>query len=225
MLQSRGTQCDNARLETIHAHLMLEDARKQIKAAMERAAEAEEDAGFWGDISEIFGGDIACIAEVVAAAALVIASGPGAPAILAGIAAGLSVGSEAGEKLGLDPKICLLLGVSAAIVGVAAGRLTAPAGLWADVARGAQVTQGVAVASGGGATVVSTQYEGDAADAQADATSARGGQSDAQLRFDLALEAMQRAVRDIQRAESSAASTVKSESDGRLAILARMGAA
>jgi len=225
MLQSRGVQCSAAREEVNHAHDMLEEARRQIQAAMERAKDAQEDAGFWGDLSNLLGGDLACIAEVVAAGATVVATGGlGGPAVLALVAAGLSIGAEAGKELGLDPKVCLILGAGAALAGIAAGRLDAAGGFWLELARGAQITQGVATAGGGAAYMVKGQYEGDVKDAEADAVNGRGQQDDAMLRFDLALEQLQQAARDIQRGESAATSSVKSESDGRLAIVARMGA-
>lgn len=224
MIQSRGTQCDNARNEVNHAHQLLEDARQEIKAAMERAAEAQENAGFWGDVSNLFGGDIACIAEVVATAALVVASGPGAPAILGLVAAGMSLGAKAGEELGLDPKVCLALGVAASLTGIAAGQLTPQAGVWLEVARGARTVGGASRAGGGGASIAASTYEGDAVDARAEAVSARGKQSAAELRFDLALRQLEQAARDIQRGAAGAANAVRNETDGRFAILARIGA-
>jgi hypothetical protein len=226
MLESRGAQSATARQEIDHAHDQLEDARRQVREAMARAAEAKENAGFWDDLAGIFGGDLAAIAGVVAAAAMVVAScGTTAPAVMALVAAGMSVGADVGERLGLDPKICLILGTGATLAGIAAGRLDAAPGLWTNVARGAQVTQAVATASGGGATVVSGQYEGDALDARADAVRGRGEQENALFRFDRALEALALAARDLQRGKAAASDSAKAEGDGRLALIAGLGAA
>jgi len=226
MLESRGLQGATARQEIDHAHDLLEDARRQLREAMARAAEAQEDAGFWDDLSNLFGGDIATIAGVVAATALVVASGgTSAPAVLALVASGLSISADVGQKLGLDPKLCLILGTAGTLVGIAGGRLVSAPGFWQTLAQGAEVTQAAATATGGGAAVVSGQFKGDALDARADATGARGREDDAMFRFEQALQVLEQAARDIQRGKSAASNSVKSEGDGRLALIAGMGAA
>ncbi len=226
MLESRGVQSSTARQEIHNAYDLLEDARRQVREAMARAAEAQEDAGFWDDLGNILGGDVACIAQLVATAALVAATGgTGAVAVLALVASGMSIGADVGARLGLDPKVCLLLGTGAALAGVATGRLDTTAGLWANVAKGAQVAHGAATAGAGASEIVQGKYEGDALAARADAVGGRGLENDALFRFDRALEALGQAARDIQRGQAAASAAVKAEGDGRLTLVAGMGGA
>jgi hypothetical protein len=226
MLESRGVQGATARQEIDHAHDLLEDARRQLREAMARAAGAQEDAGFWDGLSNLIGGDIASIAGVVAATALVVASGgTGAPAVLALVASGMSVAADVGQKLGLDPKICVVLGTAGALAGLAGGQVASTAGFWQTLAQGAAVTQAAATAGGGGAAVVSGQFLGDALDARADATRARAGEGDAMFRFEQALQLLENAARDLQRGKAAASNSVASEGDGRLALIAGIGAA
>ncbi len=226
ILRTRATESDAARANVNHANDVLEEARRQMEDALERAKKADEKSGLWGAISSIFGGDIAAIAEVVATAAAVVASGgAGAAGVLALVAAGMSTGAEVGQKLGLDPKICLALSVGGAVAGIAAGQVDVPASVWSDIAKGARVTGAAATTAGSGAEVVAGAYHADSLDAQADAASARGAQDDALFRFNLALEVLQKCARDVERADTTVATIDKDAADGRSALIARMRAA
>jgi hypothetical protein len=137
----------------------------------------------------------------------------------------MSVAADVGQKLGLDPKICMMLGAAGALTGLAGGQLVSAPGFWQTLAQGAEVTQSAATATGGGAAVVSGQFQGDALDARADATHARGGEDDAMVRFEQALRVLETASRDLQRGKAAASDSVKNEGDGRLALIAGIGAA
>jgi len=226
ILLSRGVLSDSAREDVNRANAALEEARRQMREALERARDAADKSGFWGEISSVFNGDIAAVAEVVASAAAIVATGgAGAACVLALVSAGLSIGAEVGEKVGLDPKLCMALAVGGAIAGVAVGRLDVPNGVWADVAKGARIADAAATATGSAATLVSENYRADSMNAQADAATARGAQDDAVFRFNQALEVLQKCARDVQRADSTVANIGKDEADGKSALLARMRAA
>lgn len=226
MLKSRGTESDAARSDVNHAFQALEEARRQMREALEQAQKAQEHSGFFGALGHLFSGDIAAIGEAVASAAAIVATGGvGAAGVLALVAAGMSIGADVGEKAGLDSKFCLALAVGGAVTGIAAGQLDAPAGLWDNVAKGGHITSAAASTAGSAAEVASDRYRADAMDAQADAESARGAQDDAMFRFNAALEVLQKCARDVQRATSTVADMTKQTSDGKSALIARMRAA
>ena len=226
IVHSRGSQQHNARENIEHAQKLLEQARHDMREALERAERARENGDFWGDLGNIVGGDVAAVAGVVAAASLVVATGgAGAPAVVALAAAGLSIGAKAGQELGLDPRIVAGMGAAGAALGLLAGNAASAGGIWTTVAQVANATQGAAAAAGGGATVVEGQYRSDAMDERATAEQARGRQDDAWLRYDLAITELDRACRDVSRAKERASGVVATESSGRDAVLARMGGA
>jgi hypothetical protein len=227
-LQTANThdQSEQARQEVERQSHLVEQLKQEMHDAMRRAEEAQNDAGFWGDLSSVLGGDIATICGVIATAAAVVASGGlGAPAILALVAAGMSLGADAGQRLGLDPKLCLGLSGAGALVGVLGGNLKSAAGFWSTVARVGNVSQGVATAGGGGAKIVEGQYQGDALDARADAKQADGMQADAWFRLQMALDILQGAARDLERSQRTVSSIEGDKSAGHAAIIARMGGA
>jgi hypothetical protein len=226
MIRSRAAESGAARESVNHANDLIDEARRRVQEEMKRAADAEEHAGLWDSLGAVFQGDIAAIAEVVATAALVAATGgTGTVAILALVATGLSVGADVGEKLGLDPKICAGLAIAGAAAGLAAGNLEAPAGVWASVARGAHVVQGAATAAGGGAHLAAGELHADALDARAEETRARGAEGAAVLSFNQALGSLARAVKELEQAGVTASSIARENNDGRATLLARMGAA
>jgi hypothetical protein len=226
ILLSRDASSENAREDVTRANAALEEARRQLREALERAREADHRAGFWGELGSIFSGDIAALAEVVASAAAVVATGgAGAAGVLALVAAGMSIGADVGEKAGLDPKICTVLSAAGAVAGMAVGQLDVQSGVWADLAKGARITNTTATTAGSGAAVVSQNYRADAMNAQADATTARAAQDDAVFRFNQALEVLQKCARDVQRADSTVANINEDEAAGKVALLARMRAA
>lgn len=226
IMRSRGAQQDTARANIEHAHRLLERARQEMQAALERAARAEQDGDFWGDLAKVFGGDIASIAGVVAAVALAVATGgAGTPAIVALVAAGLTTGAKLGQELGMDPRLTAALSAAGAAVGLLAGNMAGAGNAWTTVAQAGSAVQGGASAVGGTATVVEGHYRADSIDARANAQEAQNRQNDAWLRMDLAIAEIERACRDIERAHEGASNIEKTESDGAEFVIARMGAA
>jgi hypothetical protein len=193
---------------------------------MERAEQANESGGFWGDVSRVLGSDIASIAGVVGALALAVATGgAGLPAVLALVAAGLTVGSKVGTELGLDPKVTLALGGAGGLLGFLAGNAAGAGNAWTTLAQVAGAVQGGATGAGGGAAVAEGHFRAEAADQRAEATAARGRQEDAWLRLDIAIDMIDRACRDVSRAGERTSDVVKTENDGTAAVISRMGAA
>jgi hypothetical protein len=226
ILMSRGALSDNAREDVNRANAALEEARRQMREALERARKAEEKSGFWGAVSNVFSGDLAAVAEVVASAAAVVATGgAGAAGVLALVSAGMSIGADVGERAGLDPKICAVLAAGGAITGVAVGQFGVSEGAWAELAKGARVANGAATAAGTGARAAAGAFHADALDAGADAQRARDAQGDAMFRFNAALEVLQKCARDVQRADSAVGSLIEDQADGKSALIARMRAA
>jgi hypothetical protein len=226
ILQNRGAQSNAAREDVNHANEMLEQSRREIQEAMKRAAEADQHSGFWSKLGAVFSGDIGAIAEIIGAAAVIVATGgAGAAGVLAIAATGLSAGAEVGQKLGLDPKICLALSGAAAVAGIAVGKVPDVSEFCATVEKGCKIVGSAAMAASVGATTVAGQYQADAADAQTDATRARAVQADASFDFNIALDMLARAARDTSRAEGTAAKIEQAESDGRASLMARLGTA
>jgi hypothetical protein len=226
IVRSRGVQQESARQDAEHAYELVERARKEMLEALERAERARENGDFWGDLGDIVGGDVAAVAGVVAAAALVVGTGgAGAPAVVALAAAGLSIGAKAGQELGLDSRVVAAMGVAGAALGLVAGNVASAGSAWTTVTQLANATQGAAAAAGGGATVVEGRYRGDAIDERAEAEAARGRQDDAWFRFDLAIAELERATEGVSRAKERASGIVETEGAGREAILSRMGGA
>ncbi|HEX5098347.1 MAG TPA: hypothetical protein VFV94_02560 [Polyangiaceae bacterium] len=226
IVQSSGNRQDAAKADAAEAYARVQRAREEIQAAMQRAAEAEEHASFWSDVSGVLGGDVAAIAGVVAAVALAVATGgAGAPAIVALVAAGLTVGAKAGEALGADPRLTAAMGVAGGVLGLFAGNAAGAGTAWTTVAQVGSATQGAASAGSGGATVAEGHFRGAVIDERANARDAQGRQNDAWLSLDLAIASLDRACRDVARAQSGAAKIESTENAGATAIIARMGAA
>jgi hypothetical protein len=226
IVQNSGNRQDAAKADAAEAHALVERAREEIQAAMKRAAEAEEHASFWSDLGSVLGGDIAAIAGVVAAVALAVATGgAGAPAVIALVAAGLTVGAKAGDALGADPRLTAAMGVAGGVLGLFAGNAAGASTAWTTVAQVGSATQGAASAGSGGATVAEGHFRGVVMDERANASEARGRQNDAWLCLDLAIAELDRACRDVARAQSGAAKIEGTQNEGASAIIARIGAA
>lgn len=226
MLTSRGAQVTRARETVDHANEMLKEARAQLREAMQRAADAQEDSSFWDVLSNVFSGDVTAIVEVVAAAAVVAATGgTGAVAMLAVAGAALTTTADIGKHCGLDPSLCAALGAVGAIAGVLVGNAAGFTGLCADISKGAEVVKAGAEGAGAVTHAVSEERAADADDARADATEARGKEDDATFRFDEALASLRRIARDLDNGQQLASNVSRTSSDGRLALVAGVGAA
>jgi hypothetical protein len=226
MLRSNAAQSGAARVDIDHATQVIEDTRRQIKEAMQRAADAQEHSGFWNKLSDVFSGDIGALCELVAAAAVVAATGGvGAAGVLAISAAAFSVSGEVAKRAGASPAVCSALAGVGALAGMAVGNVGGASAAWQAVATSAKGAGALATGGGIGATVVADNWQATAMDRQADATAARGEQSVAASDYDLALGQLERAARDASRAGSTAANIMQTENDGRMSLVARLGAA
>jgi hypothetical protein len=225
VMKSLNQSSDQAVADIEHANALIERARAELEAAMRRAEEAEDSAGFWGDIKDVLGGDIATLASVVAATAVIVGTGgAGAPAVLALAAAGLSTTATVGARVGLDPKICALLGGAGALLGVATGGFGS-AGTLAALATGARAVHAGAIATSGGAMVVEGQYRSQSLNARADQKAAEQAERDAGVRIDLAISVLEEVARDIQRTRGTTSEIQTIEDGARSAVVARIGVA
>jgi hypothetical protein len=226
ILKSRAAQGESAREDVHQAQEQVEQARREIQDALRRTAEAHKHSGFWHQIGAVFKGDVGAICEVIASVAVVAATGGvGAAGVIAIAAAGLTVGSTVAQKLGLDPKICAGLSAGAALAGALVGNMANASEFCQALVEGSHLVEIGAKGVGQAADTVGNNYDAAAANDQADATAARGQQNTALLDFNLALEVLQKVARDTTHAESTTADIVKSQDDGRTALISRLGAA
>ena len=215
------TECNsakgaNAKKEVDFNSEKLERLRAEIQRALEEAKAAEEDAGFWGAIADFFGGDLAKVAQVVASAAALVATGGAAtPFIVAAIAC--AGAAEIGKAVGLDPKICMALSVAGAALGLCAGG--AGAGPLSQVAAGATAVSGGAQAVGGGASIAEGQYRADVLRANARGQRAEAEQARVQLLFQQILERLQQLQDQDSRATSTGSRIAADSHYGRDAVL------
>ena len=171
LTEHKQTQIGVAKQSVGEAYERLEALRDRIAEAMERARDAQENAGLWGDISNVFGSDIATYAGIVASAALVAGTGgTGAAFVVAMLAVGFTAGGEVAEECGADPKVVMAFKLAGAVVGLLGGNAAEAGALWGTVHTAAKATEGGAIAVGGGAHIVEGQYQGNAAEQQAVAT-------------------------------------------------------
>lgn len=197
MVYSQLAQCEGAETSVALNQNQLAELRRQVREALEEAKEANDDSGFWGDIGDVLGGDIATLAGMVAIAAAAVATGGVAAAALAAVAIGCSLASKYGEELGLPPKVALCIGLVAVAASIAAGNVgaaaqvsnaaTAGAGaaqatrlaqVAGDVAKVAKLVQPAATGAGAVANGVSGYYASEALQEQANA---RASDNDSEL--------------------------------------------
>jgi hypothetical protein len=225
MVYAQVVQADSAQTSVKLNESQLKELRAAIKEAIEAAREANEDSGFWGDIGDALGGDIATLAQVVAVAAACVVSGGTAAVLLGAIAIACSVVSSHAEELGIPPQVALGIGIAGAVAGVASGNVGAAGGLAgaasttstastactaatqtsqvvetaAKVGHYAQLVGAAAQGSGAAANGVSGYYASEAVGYKADETKAKGGAKLEDLEIDEALDQFERAI-DLQLA-------------------------
>jgi len=196
LIQSQGAETS---VELSHEELKL--LREEVHEALEKAREAQEDSGFWSDISDAFSGDIAGLAQLVVVAAATVASGGTAAVVLGAIALGATLASKYAEELGIPPKVAMCIGIAAAVASVASGNIGGGAqaiGTTAQIANGvkswASGVEAAALVAGGTAHGISGQYSGDAIEHRADARSAKLGEDLESMELDDAIELLSAAV-------------------------------
>jgi len=231
IVHTQTSQLNAAETSVTLSFEQIEQLRDEVKRALEQAKEAKKDAGFWADIADLLGSDLATLATAVAAIAAVVASGGAATAILAVIAASASLAADHAEELGIPPEVAAAVAVAAGVASFMCGDTR---GLFKvtdavrDVAKGVQlyagVTAGVSTASGGGASMVEAKYELEASYAYADARHASGRQgvvssdmADAFDRLSAALDKQDAAIRvtsDIRQQSAASSDFVLSNFGG-----------
>jgi hypothetical protein len=228
MVQSQSTTQAGSKTDAELDFKKMEELKKQLADAIQQAKDAANDSGFFGFLGDIFGGDVAKVAGAVAAVAAVVATGGAAgPLILIALAEGLQAASKYGPELGIDPKICMALGVASVAVGVFSGAGDAQAfGEVANVARGvelgAHVTQAASTGAGGALHFVSGHYQAKSLDYQADATGYQAANDTTSLDLDAALDMLQRALNTEQRETTTVSAITQDNANTNTALTSRI---
>ncbi|HEY6078350.1 MAG TPA: hypothetical protein VIW29_06080 [Polyangiaceae bacterium] len=193
----------------------LKHLRELVREALEEAGGSQDDSGFWGDISDVLGGDFATLCQVVAIAAASVCTFGAAAVVLGAIAIACTVASKYAEELGIPPQVAVGLGIAAAVASVASGNVggaaqgAAVAGSTA-AQTGSQAVRVIEVAekvrdlakvgasafsaAGAFAGGVSGYYAGEAVDYQADAQDARNQRTLTSMEMDEAIERLGTAI-------------------------------
>lgn len=210
-------QNESAKQEVEANSEKLERLRAEVREVVKQAEESRENAGFWGKISACFGGDVAKLAQVCAAIAVVAGSGgTGAALVLAGLAC--MTAAEVGQKNGLDPKLCTALSLAGAGLcfcggaGVA-GNATQASSVFTGVGGGAQ-------AAGSGASIVAGHYEAEAERSDARASLTQAEQEQVRVLIEESLNRLQHLQSDSERAYRVTSQSLRDHDYGRQAVLA-----
>ncbi|HEY5375569.1 MAG TPA: hypothetical protein VIK01_17940 [Polyangiaceae bacterium] len=228
MVQSQSNTQTGSKADAELDFKKMEELRKQLADAIQQAKDAANDSGFFGFLGDVFGSDVAQIAGAVAAVAAVVATGGAAgPLILIALAEGLQAAAKLGPELGIDPKICMALGLASAAVGICTGAGSAQAfGEVADVARGvelgAHVAQAGSTATGGALHFVSAHYQAKSLGYQADATGYQAANDTTSLDLDAALDMLQRALKTEQRETATVSAITQDNSNTNTALSNRI---
>jgi len=205
----------------------LEELRREIAEAIAAAREAEEDGGFWSDIADFLGEDLATIAGALAAAAAVVASGgSGAPLVTAVLAAGLEIGAKVGAELGLSPEVSMALGLTGAAVGLCtgnAGRLASLATLADDVRAAATIVGGAAAGAGGLTGAVAQDHQSRALELHAYVSFVRALEEGERLEIADALGELEKAFARQARAANVAADVARTNQIAAGNLIANVG--
>ncbi|MDQ2646797.1 MAG: hypothetical protein M3020_23540 [Myxococcota bacterium] len=211
-----ATQTENAKQDVDLKANQLEKLRAQLDEAMKEAAEARENAGFWGKIASFFGSDVAKLAQLCAAAAVVIGSGgTGAPLVLAGMAC--LAAAEAGRRAGLDPKLCTALSLAGAALCSFSGSgistsATKASSLFTAAGAGAQ-------AASSGASIAEGEYEAKAERREAEAGLTEAQQEQVRVLIEQAFDRLRRLQNDSEQAMTVTMQTIQNQNYGREAVL------
>jgi hypothetical protein len=228
MVQSQTTAQCGSKTDVELDFKKMEELKKQLADAIQQAKDAADSSGFFGFLGDIFGSDIAEIAGAVAAVAAVVATGGAAgPVVLLALAEGLQAAAKFGPELGLDPKLCMALGLASTAIGLCTG--TGEAQLAddlkqaaRDVELGANIVKGTATATGGVLHGVSGQYHAKELDFQANATGYRAANDVTSLDFDAALDLLQRALKTEQREIATVSAITQNNADTNVALSNRI---
>lgn len=228
LVQTQTTSQSGSKTDVEVGSQQLEQIKKELADAVRQAKEAAEDSGFFGFLGDIFGGDIAKIAGLIAAAAATIATaGAGAPILLVALSAALELGAKVGAELGLDPKICTVLSLAGAVVGMASGVGVAGASntlvrVASKVEVGAHLVEGSATMAGGVLHGVSGHYQAEELHHRADATGIHARDVATQMDIDRALALLEKALRTQQSETNTVSQIARDEADSNSALCDRI---
>jgi hypothetical protein len=225
IIQTQVSQRDAAETSVNLSFDEIQKLRAEVKRAIEEAREAKQDAGFWSELAEVLGGDVATIATAIAAAAAVVASGGAAAAVLAVVASAASFAAKHAEELGIPPEVAIGIAVAASVAGLCCGN---GKGLFdlgekavavsKDVKACASVVAAGATGAGAASGAVAGQYEGAARDHQADARRAEGQQDVISVDIDRALDLLASSL-DRQLRAASVSSDIQQNSLASRAVI------
>lgn len=202
--------------------------KQQLADAIQKAKDAADHSGFFGFLSSVFGSDVAQIAGAVAAIAATIATGGAAgPLMLMALSVALEETAKEGAKLGLDPKICMVIGLASAALGMASGAGTTQA---ADslasaahgVELGANVVQGAATAAGGALGYVAGHYQAQQLNYQADATGYQARDDATGVDLDSAIALLQQSLHVEQRETTTTSAIIRNNTAANTALSDRI---
>jgi hypothetical protein len=228
MVQTQTTSECSSKTDVDIDFKKMEALKKELADAIQHAKDAQDKSGLLGFLGDVFGSDVAEIAGAVAAVAAVVATGgAAAPLIMVALAEGLQAAAKFGPQLGLDPKLCMALGLASTAIGLCTGTGEAQAaGDLADTARtvelGANIAKATATATGGVLNLASAHYQAKTLDFQADATSYRAANDVTSLDFDEALDLLQRALKTEQRETATVSDITQNNADTNLALTSRI---
>jgi hypothetical protein len=249
MVYTQLVQGESAQTSVQLNEQQLKELRAQVREAIEQARKANEDSGFWGDIGDVLGGDLASLAQIVAIAAACVVTGGTAALVLGAIAIGCSLAAKYADELGIPPNVAIGIGIAGAVASVAAGNVGAAGGLAGTASGASHIGSGAAQASkltqtalqvrsaatfvgttaqagGAIANTASGFYAADAVDHQASAQKARLGGTLESMDIDEAIDQLEKAV-DRQMAACAAAQRISAatQQGNQLVISSFAGAA
>lgn len=221
---SQSSSRTNVDLDVKH----MQELKQQLADAVQKAKDAADHAGFFGFLSSVFGSEVAQIAGAVAAVAATIATGGAAgPLILMALSVALEEAAKEGAKLGLDPKICMAIGLASAALGMVAGGGTGAAAstlasAMQDVELGANVVQGSAGIAGGVLGYVAGHYQAKQLDDQADATGYQAQNDATNMDLDSAIALLQQSLHAEQRETTTTSAIIRDNSAANTALSDRI---
>jgi hypothetical protein len=228
MVRSQGITQTSSKTDVEVDFKRMQELKQQLNDAIQKAKDAADSSGFFGFLSSVFGSDVAQIAGAVAAIAATIATGGAAgPLMLMALSVALEETAKEGAKLGLDPKICMAIGLASAALGMASGAGTTQA---ADslasaahgVELGANIAQGGATATGGVLGYVAGHYQAAQLNDQADATGYQARDDATSMDLDSAIALLQQSLHAEQRETTTTSAIVQNNADTNTALSDRI---
>ncbi|HTA92162.1 MAG TPA: hypothetical protein VK745_21430 [Polyangiaceae bacterium] len=222
---SQSSSRTNVDLDVKH----MQELKQQLSDAIQKAKDAADHSGFFGFLSSVFGSDVTQIAGAVAAVAATIATGGAAgPLILMALSVALEEAAKEGAKLGLDPKICMAIGLASAALGMLGGgggtgaAASTLASAMRDVELGANVAQGGAGIAGGVLGYVAGHYQAKQLDYQADATGYQARDDATNMDLDSAIALLQQSLHAEQRETTTTSAIIRDNSAANTALSDRI---